>query len=98
MPSEPQESSSLRSTYMPTFRRRRTGTVVTVPDDQAHRYSDERRWIPVSDEPRTVQLQVPDGSVAEVLEWVGDDPDRRAAALAAEKAGRGRVTLIKALS
>jgi hypothetical protein len=45
-----------------------------------------------------VQLRVPDGSVSEVLDWVGDDPDRRAAALAAEKAGKNRVTLIKALS
>jgi hypothetical protein len=81
-----------------TFKHRRTGRIVSVPDDQAHRYSDERRWTPVSAEPQAVQFQVPDGSVAEVLEWVGDDPDRRAAALAAEKAGKGRKTLIKALT
>jgi hypothetical protein len=82
---------------MPTFNHKRTGRTITVPPDQAHQYSDERRWTPVSNEPQSVQLRVPDGSVAEVLDWAGDDPDRRAAALAAEKAGKGRVTLIRAL-
>lgn len=43
-------------------------------------------------------LTVPDGSVADILEWVGDDEDRRRAALAAElDATTPRKTLIAAL-
>ena len=43
-------------------------------------------------------VTVPDGSVADVLEWVGDDEDRRRAALAAElDADSPRKTLIAAL-
>lgn len=42
---------------------------------------------------------VPDGSVADVVEWVGDDEDRRRAALAAELAADNpRTTLISQLS
>jgi hypothetical protein len=42
---------------------------------------------------------VPDGTVDEVVEWVGDDEDRRRAALAAELAAdRPRSTLITQLS
>lgn len=40
-------------------------------------------------------------TIADVLDWVGDDPDRRAAALAAEEArtdGPPRSTLIRNLS
>jgi hypothetical protein len=32
-------------------------------------------------------------TVDEIVEWVGDDPARRAAALEAEAAGRGRKSL-----
>lgn len=39
-----------------------------------------------------------DMTVAEVLEWVGDDDKRRQAALAAEQDGRARKGLIKTLS
>lgn len=39
-----------------------------------------------------------DLTVDEVLEWVGDDEDRRASALAAEEAGKARKTLVAALS
>jgi hypothetical protein len=39
-----------------------------------------------------------DMTVAEVLEWVGDDDKRREAALAAEQDGRARKGLIKTLS
>ncbi len=40
---------------------------------------------------------VPDGTVNDVLEWVGDDPERAVAALAFEQAGKVRVSLITAL-
>jgi len=41
---------------------------------------------------------VPDGTAAEVLEWVGDDPDRAAAALKAEgERDKPRTTLVSAL-
>lgn len=43
-------------------------------------------------------LDVPSGTVAEVLAWAGDDPDRQAAALAAEKAGKQRKGVLEALS
>jgi hypothetical protein len=40
---------------------------------------------------------VPDGTVQEVLDWVGDDPDRAERALEAERLGDGRSTLISKL-
>ena len=40
---------------------------------------------------------VPDGTVDEVLAWVGDDPDKAARALDAEKSGKDRSTLVEAL-
>lgn len=40
---------------------------------------------------------VPQGSAAEVLDWVGDDKDRAKAALEAEEAGQQRVGLTKKL-
>lgn len=48
----------------------------------------------------TVQADpVPSGSIADILEWVGDDEDRRRAALAAELAAeKPRSTLISQLS
>jgi hypothetical protein len=42
--------------------------------------------------------QVPDGTIAEVLDWVGDDSDRAVAALEAEEArDQPRSTLVAAL-
>jgi hypothetical protein len=42
---------------------------------------------------------VPDGSIAEVLDWVGDDPDRATLALEAELAKESpRSTLVDKLS
>lgn len=38
--------------------------------------------------------EVPTGTVEEVKEWVGDDPDRARQALEAERAGQNRSTLI----
>lgn len=40
---------------------------------------------------------VPDGTVQDVLDWVGDDPGRAQAALDAEDAGQQRSTLITRL-
>jgi len=39
-------------------------------------------------------LEVPEGSAADVLAWVGDDVDRAKAAAAAEVEGKGRKTLL----
>lgn len=41
--------------------------------------------------------EVPVGSVAEVLEWVGDDKERAQRALETEEAGHKRKTLVKQL-
>jgi len=43
------------------------------------------------------KLEVPEGSVASILKWVGDDKEKAEAALEAEKAGKDRVTLIEQL-
>jgi hypothetical protein len=40
---------------------------------------------------------VPDGTIDEVLAWVGNDPQRARLALQAEQHGRQRVTLIDRL-
>lgn len=52
-------------------------------------------WKPVED------VEVPtfaDGTVAQVLDRVGDDPVKAAAALEAERAGKGRSTVVERLS
>ena len=77
---------------MTKFYYSRTKKVVEIPDDEAHIY-ERRRWYERLDDP----IEVPSGSVADVIEWAGDDPDRRKAALEAERRGKGRSTLIKAL-
>jgi hypothetical protein len=52
----------------------------------------------VSDAP-TVSLEVPDGSISEILDWVGDDEERAALALEAELAKESpRSTLVDKLS
>lgn len=43
------------------------------------------------------KLEVPEGSVASILKWVGDDKEKAKAALEAEKTGKERVTLIEQL-
>lgn len=50
-------------------------------------------WVPVS----TTEAAPADGTVAEVLAEVGDDPVKAAAALEQERAGRGRSTLVDRL-
>lgn len=44
-----------------------------------------------------VMVQVPEGSVAQVLEWVGEDLLRARVALAQERKGARRKTLVAAL-
>ena len=44
-----------------------------------------------------ILVDVPDGTVAEVLTWVGDNPQRRRRALQAELAGKNRKTLLNQL-
>lgn len=43
------------------------------------------------------KLEVPSGTVSEVTDWVGTDKERAKAALAAEKTGAERKTLISHL-
>jgi len=42
--------------------------------------------------------EVPTGTIADVLDWVGDDPTRAQVALNVEQAGQQRVTLIDELT
>jgi hypothetical protein len=88
---------------MPTFRHLRTGRLVESTD--VARY-DNARWRQVSGETpqaapaaaKDAEIEVPDGTVADLLEWVGDDPDRANAALEAEEAGKRRKGVLDALS
>lgn len=50
------------------------------------------------DEVVKTHIDVPALSVKKLVEWVGDDEDRRQAALEAELAGENRSTAIKALT
>lgn len=47
--------------------------------------------------PQTEEAAVPEGSIKEVLAWVGEDATKAQAALDAEKAGEKRTTLISKL-
>jgi hypothetical protein len=49
---------------------------------------------PVSD----AAAEVPTGTIAEILAWVGTDRDRAARALAAEQSGQNRKSLLKNLT
>jgi hypothetical protein len=48
--------------------------------------------------PQTEGPVVPEGSIKDVLGWVGEDPTRAQAALDAETAGDNRKTLVKELN
>lgn len=85
---------------MPSYRHKRSGKVVTVLDRDAHRYRGSNFELvdpAASPAPAGPVSEVPAGTAAEVLAWVGNDEDRRAAALAAEHAGKQRKTLISSL-
>ena len=96
---------------MPKFRHKRTGRVVTVDERDAHRYRGSN-FEPVPDDASgsaaggvsteyvaklDAVADVPVGTAAEILSWVGDDEERRVAALDAEYAGKNRKTLIAKL-
>jgi hypothetical protein len=81
-----------------------------VESDDLARY-DNARWKQVSDGSPVTSMEftdeiesdgrawdVPDGTVADVLEWVGDDPDRANAALEAEESGKRRKGVLDALT
>jgi len=88
---------------MPSFRHKRTGRIVEVPESDAFRFNNYRYEV-IDDQSQNVLAgvapvgDVPDGTVAEVLAWAGDDELRRFAALVAEKAGKKRKGIIDALS
>lgn len=77
---------------MARFFYQRTKKVVEIPDHLADEY-DRRRWYVRLPE----AASVPQGTVTEVLAWVGDDPQRRQHALDAERAGKRRATLLRQL-
>jgi hypothetical protein len=81
----------------------RTKKIVDIPDHLAEEY-DRRRWyqrLPDGQHQPPGQdwepSEVPNGTVAEVLAWVGDDDLRRQSALTVERDGKRRATLLKAL-
>lgn len=47
--------------------------------------------------PQTEEATVPEGSIKEVLAWVGEDATKAQAALDAEKTGEKRTTLVSKL-
>lgn len=68
--------------------------VAIATDDEVRRELAGEDVIPIDDEDGDAP---PDGTIDDVLVWVGDDPKRAADALDAEQQGRGRKTLIEAL-
>lgn len=48
--------------------------------------------------PVTEEQSVPEGSIKDVLGWVGEDPTKAKAALDAETSGEQRKTLVKELN
>jgi hypothetical protein len=81
---------------VPTFVHKRTGRVLEVSDRDAPRYRNGR-FEEVSGSSQVGGIEVPEGTVVEILDWAGDDPDRRAAALAAERSGKRRKGLLSSL-
>lgn len=82
------------------FRHKRTGKIIEATADTARRYLN-RRWEPYDHlepgqdwEPANVPL----GSIAVVLAWVGGDELRRQSALTVERQGKNRKSLIAKLS
>lgn len=78
---------------MAKFYYARTHRTVEIPDDIADQYIG-RKWYTLIEAPITV----PDGTISEILEWVGDDENRRRVALQAEQIGKQRTTLLDALA
>lgn len=70
---------------------------MSTSNPYAAKTADENAEIASSDTQEPEALEVPAGSVSEVLAWVGEDQERAAAALEAEKAGHARKTLVAKL-
>ena len=66
----------------------RTGKILDVAEKDLHRYPAPR-YVPL-------EAAVPEGTVAEVLAWA-DTPERKAAALTAELAGKNRKGVLDGL-
>lgn len=83
--------------------------VRTVSDNKAEAVVPEKTSVQTPDpapeavvaadgtETHEVVLDVPEGTVAAVMDWVGDSKERAEAALKAEKAGKDRASLITKL-
>ena len=72
----------------------RTGRRIEVGEGLADRYRSFNRWKEAGVE---ANLQVPTGTVAEIVAWA-DTPAKKEAALKAEYAGKNRASLINKLS
>lgn len=75
------------------------GTVEVLEEDPAETPTPEAETPPTAPEQPVDPTQVPSGgTIDELMAWVGDDPARRAAALAAEQAkSQPRATVLKRL-
>jgi len=75
---------------------------VTLPEPEADdegtaEAEGDEQALDEDDQPETDDDEVPNGTVQDVLDWVGDDSDRAQEALEAERAGQNRSTLITQL-
>jgi hypothetical protein len=62
---------------------------VVAPEPVADRLEDEVK--------EAEALESPNGTISEILEWVGGSPERAQIALAAEEAGQNRKNLVRQL-
>ena len=82
---------------MARFTDSRTGqTIETNNPTRARAY--RRLAARYTEQADTVVDDVPDGTVPEILEWAGDDPDRRTRALETERRGKQRKGILDGLS
>ena len=78
---------------MARFYYARTHREVEIPDEIADEYDGRKHYTRLTAPP----LEVPGGTIGDVLAWVGADPARAELALEAELAGKRRKTLVDAL-
>lgn len=80
------------------WRRVRRGETIEVADRIAERLCEQpRNWVDPDAPADAPADTAPEGTIADVLAWVGTDPVRAAAALAAERDGKGRKKLLDQL-
>lgn len=70
------------------------GGLVDVEEQEAERLFTAGLADPVEAPAADPLSDVPAGSVEDILEWVGDNPERASAALAAEQGGKARKGLL----